>query len=248
MGDDIKYRVAIIASVCAACAALPTLAYASAGGGVGGMGGFGGMGRASLTGAAPPWEFWGVVAAIGGMVWMFITGFYHLKALLVRRALTRVGRGESVWTRSHIEDRARSVFTHVQQAWAENHLRRARTSMSDDLLECLAAKLEAMHEGHRRNVMVDLRFRRAAVVGVSAPADPARDKVWVWIDATLTDYIVDTTSGLLVDGNAMAPRRLREVWTFVPGPKGWVVDHIEQHPHGVTTLFLPQTVDGSRRA
>lgn len=236
-------RIALLA-VAALLVHAPSVAFASAGGGVGGgFGGGGSGGHGSGESGYPPWQFWAVVAATLGFIWFLDSGPYVLKSLAVKRSLKRLACDHEEWDPARIEAHVRHVFMEVQNAWARRHLGSAHAHMSERLRSELTTRLDEMRQHHRRNVMSRVKFKHADAVGLVASTDPSRDRIWIWIDATLVDYIIDEPSGLLVDGCAEGPRRLREVWSFVRGGNGWVVDEINQRPHALVIPFLRQVVE-----
>ena len=209
------------------------------------MGGFGGGGGGRGTGgdgSGPPFVFWVFVASMVGLFWLLTTGPYVFKSRLVRRSLEELAVDDKLWNPDRIEKHVRHVFMEVQLSWARRNLGPAHEHVSQRLHDDLTLRLEKMKERKRRNIMNEVRFKHADAVGLIASPDPSDDRIWVWIDASLVDYIIDEDTGIVMDGCAEGPRRLREVWSFVRGSEGWVVDEINQKPSALGVLFLRRAV------
>jgi hypothetical protein len=211
-------------------------ALASAGGGVGGIGVGGGGTGGGAGGGFPPWQFFALVGALIATCWLSVRGYVFWKCARGTRQLERLSTVRDAWEPFAVEQRVRRAFCEVQEAWEHRDPDRARDYMSARLYGEHAALIEEMREHHRVNVMKDLQYGKGAVVGLRATIDPAGDRMWVWFEAKLIDYITDEAHDLLIEGSA-EPRQLREVWEFVPGPSGWVVDRIHQRLAGAHFLL-----------
>lgn len=247
-------RVMLVALTLWFVAATPTSALCSAGGFSGGSAGGGagagvnGIGAASTGADASLWWLVASVAAIILVSWLAVMSVFLWKGALARIALSRAPSGATDSNPELLSERARHVFRAVQRAWGSGDLSSARECMSERLGYELDDRLADMKRRGRTNLMDRVEVKDAIVVGVRLCAHPQDDRVWVWLEASLIDCVVSERTGQLVEGDAKAPRDLREIWSFTRSDTGWVVDEINQRPRLWAVALLPLRVEGASGA
>jgi predicted lipid-binding transport protein (Tim44 family) len=194
---------------------IPSLAFARAGGGGGGGGGRGGL--------------------VGFILLPFL--IIHstiVTCMVVRRnkqcalLLERLAKKDSLWDMESIQARIEQVYFKVQNAWMERDQELCRDSVSDRLYQKHKLQTDEMLTQHRQNMLDRINLKEAKVVEVVDYRDDARDRVWVYVRGSMIDYIVDDRSGKVISGNDREPESFAELWKFVRGKTGWVLDEIDQ--------------------
>jgi predicted lipid-binding transport protein (Tim44 family) len=123
---------------------------------------------------------------------------------------------------------ARDLFLRVQIGWSGADLAAVRAHLTDEMATALEGDLARLREQRRRN-----RVERVVVEAIAlteAWQEYGRDLVTAEIRANAVDTVVDEVTGQVVEGNATAPARFVEYWTFVRpvGPNPWRLGAIQQ--------------------
>ena len=204
--------------------------------------GVGHLGSAGGDTGFPPWWLFALFAAIIALPWAAVMSVYLWKGTVARGALSATSAPGDDLDPEAISQRARHPFRCIQDDWAERQMHPSRALMSARLADELGTKIAAMREHGRVNVMKDLTLRDAIVIGARIGVAGEVDRVWMWFEGKLVDYVIDEDTELLVDGNPNGPRTLREVWSLVWIDGAWVADEIDQRPNLLRVAVLPETV------
>ena len=235
------WTAAIFGSSIIAYIVLPTAALARAGGGMGAAGGPLGLGGLLW----PDWFRWLVLPlVVVGLVATALVAIW--KNIESRRLLAKLRRADGSWDVDAINSRVERAYFKVQQAWTERDQEIARDYLSPYLFEKHKRRTDEMIEQGRRNVLENIRLRRARIVGVRDRVADSKDRIWVRIDGTMIDYIVDDKTGELVSGSRSQPVRFTELWSFVRSESGWVLDGISQNAGALNLLTLQNSAEGAR--
>jgi hypothetical protein len=109
--------------------------------------------------------------------------------------------------------RLNHVYRVLNDSWSNGNIQPARVVLSDGLADYMQYWLDAYAQQHFRNVLQDMRMTRHAIVKLRR--DKHYDAVTVRIWATGKDYVVRTTDGSHVRGNASDERAYSEYWTLI---------------------------------
>lgn len=212
----------------------PADLYARAGGGGGGGGG-GGRGGGVIKLIALI-----IYLVYSGIVWAIIRRKESRATLL----LDQLARTDLTWGRAAIHDRIEKVYYLVQEAWARRDQSIARSAMSDRLFELHSEKSARMRADHRKNILNDVRLRKAEIVEAVDFRDDSLDRLWVVIHGSMIDYIVDDRTDQVLEGNPEKNEAFKELWKFVRGPNGWVLDEIDSNIELDDLLRLNSSTEG----
>jgi predicted lipid-binding transport protein (Tim44 family) len=129
---------------------------------------------------------------------------------------------------SRLLDVAKDLFLRLQIGWSGGDLGAVRAHLTDEMAVALEGDLARLSERRRRN-----RVERVTVEPIAlteAWQEYGRDLVTLEIRATAIDYVVDETTGQVVEGSPTVPTRFVEYWTLVRsvGPNPWRLGAIQQ--------------------
>ena len=203
----------ILITICLFCALLPEDVMARAGGGGGGKGG--GLLYIILL------PFLIIYSAI-------ITYLIAKKNKKCKSLLQRLERSERSWDLDRIKAQIEVAYFKIQEAWMKRDQEIARDYMSERLYAKHKAQTDQMLSEGRKNVLERINLREAKIVEVADYKDDTKDRIWVFIKGSMIDYIINESTGEVVSGKKDEVEDFDELWKFIRGHKGWVLDEIDQ--------------------
>lgn len=215
----------------------------SSGGSSGGSGGSGGSGE--ITGIW--WIDLLIVLAVllvvfgGGAVatwWTMRRRRQRVEA--VERAATIAGLGDDYWHPRDLRARVEEAFLPVQLSWERRDVTASRPFVSDALYERHRLQLEGYEAQNRVNRIEDLKLGRVDLVRLFNVEDDGADRFVARIECSARDWMEDTTTGAVVNGNRGQVTQFVQYWSFARHPEhGWVLDEIQQGTEGDYHLEAP---------
>jgi len=203
----------------------PEEAMARAGGG----GGFGGF--SSSRGGGGSWGFniWAFLLTPFVLIYSGITTLMLVKKnKQCKTLIDQIAAHDASWDMANIKSRVELAFFKVQEAWMKRDQEIARDFISERLYMKHKAQTDMMISQNMQNILERINLEEAKIVEVADYKDDSRDRFWAHIQGRMVDYTIDTTSGELVSGKKASSEGFAELWKFVRGPKGWVLDEIDQ--------------------
>ena len=261
MGGRILLLVlALLAAVPAPAWALAGGATGSGGGGSGGgfSGGGGGgfYGGGGSSGNGKPGSTVAAIAITVGaillvvLIRLFVSrrsrgqepGFQGTRKA-ARGARARAAKAEDVakaaqaddgyWDPIELKRRVREVFFPVQATWSDRDASGSRPYVSDALYKRHQLQLEGLERQHRVNRIADLHLDDIDIVRVVNVTDDDKDRFVAFIECRARDWMEDSRTGEVVNGNKLAATTFQQYWSFVRDPeRGWVLDEIQQEEEG----------------
>lgn len=127
---------------------------------------------------------------------------------------------------NYFKEVASDVFFQVQAGWMRRDLDSYRHLLGEQLAEEYAGHFAEMKEKGQINKLESIAVRTVEVV--EAGSDGREDFVTVLFTASLLDYIVDDTTGALIEGSDTAPVKFEEKWTWArpTGTEDWKLEGI----------------------
>ena len=249
--------LALLAAVPADAWALAGGATGSGGGG-GGGGGFssGGGGSYGSGGGS------GRITWVGLLVGFGIAAFFVILSMVARRRqgggggggfqgtfgrrskATKRGQqaddvakaanaGDGYWDPADLKKRVREAFYPIQSSWSKRDVSPSRPYVSEGLYKRHELQLEGLEKQHRVNRIADLVLDRVDIVRVVNVTDDTQDRFVAFIECRACDWMEDTETGKVVNGNPKAQTTFQQFWSFTRDPhRGWVLDEIQQGSEG----------------
>ena len=123
-------------------------------------------------------------------------------------------------------DWAKTAFVDVQAAIARRELGGVQDRLTPQEFGRLQAQCDQLRGARRTNKIERVQIGRAQVS--EAWQESGQDWVTVCFTVSLVDYVVDDTSGAVVEGST-SPESIEEYWTFTRpvGPKAWRLSAIQ---------------------
>jgi predicted lipid-binding transport protein (Tim44 family) len=250
-------RIAIL--VLLLVAAIPTPAWALAGGATGGGGGssgggFSGGGGGGFSGGSSGGSGGsGKFSALSLFITIGAVAFAFGLAFLVNRAAKRKAQaqydgpqatpgrqrsagqrakkaedtakvaqaGDGYWDPAELKARVRQCFFPVQSSWSARDVTPSRPYVSGALFKRHTLQLEG------------LQLDDVEIVRVVDVTDDDQDRFVAFLQCRARDWMEDTETGQMVNGNKFAQTTFQQYWSFVRDPeRGWVLDEIQQGSEG----------------
>jgi hypothetical protein len=159
--------------------------------------------------------------------------------LAVRRAkkaedTARVAQaGDGYWAPEDLKARVRECFFPVQSSWSARDVSPSRPYVSGALYKRHTLQLEGLERQHRVNRIEDLQLDDVEIVRVVDVTDDDKDRFVAFLQCRARDWMEDTETGQMVNGNKFAQTTFQQYWSFVRDPeRGWVLDEIQQGSEG----------------
>jgi inner membrane protein import complex subunit Tim44-like protein len=218
------------------------------GGGGGGGGGFsgggggfsgGGSGGSSSWNAGTSIVFLVIVLIVFGIP--FFTGLVNnarrqwyrdrilRRARKVEEAAGAADLDDGYWEPSSLKQRVREAFFPIQMSWEKRSVEESRPFVSDALYERHRLQLEGYEKQNRANRIADLRLNEIQLVRIYNVTEDGEDRFVAYVSCSARDWMEDTRTGALMNGNKTSATTFEQYWTFTRHPyHGWVLDEIQQ--------------------
>ena len=148
--------------------------------------------------------------------------------ILHTHQLHQAAKLDPIWDEDAVKVRVEKVFFTVQRAWMARDQQIARDFVTERLYDKHKLQTDIMLETHEKNMLQNLNLLEVQVVRVDDSANNARDKLWTRIRASMIDFMINEKDGH-VTGSTSQVKEFIEVWKFVRGPGGWLLDEIDQN-------------------
>jgi len=235
------------------------------GGGFGGGGfGGGGFGRGIYIGALSP-----VALGLIVLVVLAVIAFIALRAAWlgeqVRAARKRRAARDAeihpialdaamvdpMFDPDAVHTQAAQLFVDIQAAWTDRDRRRLAELVGRDLMVEWELRLDDFARRGWHNIVQVVEGPTVQYVQLENVGERPRDRVIVFIEAVVSDYVqVDINGMILTHNNGSNPRtRIGEYWTLAPHDDHWMLISIEQPAEGEYHLRerpIPRPEDDDR--
>jgi len=235
------------------------------GGGFGGGGlGGGGLGGGIYLGALSP-----VTMGLIVLVVLAVIGFLALRmawmAEQVRAARRRraardrqihsvaldAAMVEPIFDPDAVHQQAADLFVEIQAAWTDRNRARLHQLVGPDLMVEWERRLDDFDRRGWHNVVQVVEGPTVQYVSLANHGQRETDRIVVFIEAVVTDYVQVEQSGMILTHNSGASPRTRvgEYWTLAPSEDHWMLISIEQPAEGEYHLHerpIPRPEDDER--
>ena len=148
--------------------------------------------------------------------------------ILHTHQLHQAAKLDPIWDEDAIKARVEKVFFTVQRAWMARDQQIAKAFVTERLYDKHKLQTDIMLEQHEKNMLQNLNLLEVQVVRVDDSANKAKDKLWTRIRASMIDFMINEKDGR-IKGSTSQVQEFIEVWKFVRGPDGWLLDEIDQN-------------------
>jgi predicted lipid-binding transport protein (Tim44 family) len=141
--------------------------------------------------------------------------------------------GDGYWDPGELKARVRQCFFPVQSSWSARDVTPSQPYVSSALYKRHTLQLEGLERQHRVNRIEDLALDDVEIVRVVDVTDDDQDRFVAFLQCRARDWMEDTETGKMVNGNKFAQTTFQQYWSFVRDPeRGWVLDEIQQGSEG----------------
>ncbi len=225
--------------------------FSGGGGGGGGGGYYGGSGGSGgslgLTGTL---IFVGIMLLVFGLP--LIIGLVNnsrrkwyrdrilRRARKVEKEAGAANLDDGYWDPTELKKRVKDAFFPIQMSWEKRSVEECRPYVSEALFERHRLQLEGYERQNRVNRIADLRLTDVQIVRIYNVTDDGQDRFVAYIQCSARDWMEDTRSGAMINGNKRSPTKFEQYWSFTRHPQyGWVLDEIQQGEEAAYHLRAP---------
>jgi predicted lipid-binding transport protein (Tim44 family) len=158
--------------------------------------------------------------------------------------------GDGYWDPEELRARVREVFMPVQSSWSARDVSPSRPYVSEALYQRHKLQLEGLERQHRINRIEDLVLDDVEIVRVVDVTDDDRDRFVAFLQCRARDWMEDSETRRVVNGNPRTQTTFQQYWSFTRDPeRGWVLDEIQQGTEGDYHMSKPdiESDDGPAR-
>jgi predicted lipid-binding transport protein (Tim44 family) len=141
--------------------------------------------------------------------------------------------GDGYWDPADLKRRVEEAFYPIQSSWSKRDVSPSRPYVSEGLYKRHELQLEGLERQHRVNRIADLALDKVEIVRVVNVTDDSKDRFVAFVECRARDWMEDTETGKVVNGNPSAQTTFQQFWSFSRDPhRGWVLDEIQQGEEG----------------
>lgn len=139
-----------------------------------------------------------------------------------------VRQADPYFDEQSFKDMAMDVFFKIQGAWTERNPGLVRNLLTDEMYNALEKDAEELRREKKLNKLDNIAVRSVDIT--EDWQESGADFVTVKFYANLLDYVVDDSTGQVVEGSKTQPVKFEEYWTFVrrTGSREWQLSAITQ--------------------
>jgi hypothetical protein len=258
-----RTKLTVLALLTPLALASPTFGLAggstgSGGGGGGGGGGFSSSGSGGYggSGGSGSWDLTSTIIflLIMGLVFglPLIAGLFNKsrrqwyqnkilkRAKEVDAAAGAANLDDGYWDPNELRQRVREAFFPIQMSWEKRDVSESRPFVSDALFERHRLQLEGYEKQNRMNRIADLNLSTVQIIRIYNVTDDGQDRFVAYIACSARDWMEDTRTGAMINGNNTSATKFEQYWSFVRHPQyGWVLDEIQQGEEAEYHLTAP---------
>lgn len=210
---------------------IPTPVEARAGGGSSGGGSSGGSSGSHGT-AHSSSSTTDPISSIFGIITFAIIGSSSIIIMKIKitkyRYNARKDFKDTDWNYKELVKRAEKTYFVLQKAWTKNEINIAKDYLTKELYENYKSKLQWMEISNKKNILKKIKLLNVFPISVLDEIGDKNDKVYMYIKGKMIDYIINTKTNEVIEGNGMSSVFI-EYWLFVKNKKGeWVLSKIYQ--------------------
>jgi Tim44-like domain len=147
---------------------------------------------------------------------------------------------DGYWDPKEMRQRVREAFFPIQMSWEHRDVSASRPFVSDALYERHRLQLEGYEKQNRVNRIANLKLSSVYLVRLYNVTDDGEDRFVAYLECSARDWMEDTRTGEMINGNKESPTDFKQYWSFVRHPQyGWVLDEIQQGEEAEYHLKAP---------
>ena len=158
-----------------------------------------------------------------------ITYYVHKKSKESGELLKKLAERDEIWDMESMKGRIRVAFFRIQEAWMQRDQTIAKDYLSSSLFKKHESLTDKMLSEHKKNMLEKIELSEIRIVEVADYKDDSADRIWVYIKGSMIDYTVNDLTLKVISGDPTQPEHFRELWRFIRGPEGWVLDEIDSN-------------------
>lgn len=162
-----------------------------------------------------------------------LTGVLFLNVIRSKTAkkhLKKASSADAFWDEDKMKKHASEVFHMVQEAWSTNDLSGIFHLVTNDFFVHYQHFLSRYSKMNLKNKVTDIEISSVRIVKVTDKDDNNKDSFVVYITGNLIDYLVNTKTGIIIDGDSNSKGPFEDIYVFFRRNDQWLLNQIINDP------------------
>jgi hypothetical protein len=162
-----------------------------------------------------------------------LTGVLFLNVIRSKAAkkhLLKAASADAFWDEEKMKQHASEVFHKVQEAWSANDLSSIFHLVTNDFFVHNQHFLSRYSKMNLKNKVSDVEISSLRIVKVTDKDDNNKDGFVVYITGSLIDYLVNTKTGIIIDGDSKSKGPFEDIYVFFRRNNQWLLNQIINDP------------------
>jgi hypothetical protein len=145
-------------------------------------------------------------------------------------ALKKAATADSFWDEQKMLDHGEKMYFKVQEAWSKNDLSEIQHLTTFDFFNHYQHFLSRYAKSKLRNVIREVKIDKSKIVKIIDKVNDNEDTFLMYYKGTMIDYLVNTESGIIVDGDKSEPDLFEDIYVFFRRDNKWLLNQIINDP------------------
>jgi len=163
--------------------------------------------------------------ALFGVTFLIIVRNQSAKIALKKAAIADV-----FWDEEKMLVHGEKMYFKVQEAWSKNDLSEIQYLVTSDFFNHYQHFLSRYAKSKLRNVIRDVKIEQSKIVKIIDKTNDNEDTFLMYYKGTMIDYLVNTESGIIVDGDKSDPDIFEDIYVFFRRENNWLLNQIINDP------------------
>lgn len=145
-------------------------------------------------------------------------------------ALKKAVGSDSFWDEQKMLDFGNEIYLKVQESWSKNDLSEINHLVTTDFFNHYQHFLSRYAKSKIKNVIKDVKINKSKIVKIIDKTNNNEDTFMMYFKGTMIDYLVNTESGIIVDGDKTDPDIFEDIYVFFRRENKWLLNQIINDP------------------
>jgi hypothetical protein len=165
-----------------------------------------------------------------GVIFFGVTFLIVIRNRTAKKALKKAASADSFWDEKKMLEDAKEVFFQVQEAWSKNDLTGIFHLVTNDFFVHYQHFLARYSKAKMKNIIKDIEIEKSSIVKVIDKSNDNEDTFLIYFKGKLIDYLVNTQSGIIIDGDKDIPDSFEDIYVFFRRDDKWLLNQIINDP------------------
>lgn len=147
-----------------------------------------------------------------------------------KKAIKKASSSDSFWNETKMLEHAKEVYTKIQDSWSKNDLTDVLHLVTNDFFIHNQHFLHRYSKMNLKNIVKDIDFKTVKIVKVIDKDNNNEDTMVVYLKGNLIDYLVSSTSGIVIEGDKNEKDMFEDIYVFFRRDDKWLLNQIINDP------------------